>query len=122
MNVFPAPGGPWIGNTLSVDLVNLPSPLGILSMGFDDQTYNGSPLPLPLGPFGMPACLLNIAPQASVLATATAGTATVQIPIPNAAYLVGTVFYQQVFSPAPGANARGVLAGTSTRGVVGRAY
>ncbi|MCA8953122.1 MAG: hypothetical protein KDE27_26660 [Planctomycetes bacterium] len=110
----------WIGETMSIDLTNLSSPIGILTMGFDDQAYNGNPLPLALASYGMPACQLNVAPAASVLLAATNGRATVQIPVPPVMALVGTTFFQQVFGPSAGANPLGMVAGPSMQGTIGK--
>lgn len=112
----------WLGGTLSVDIGNLTSSIAILAMGFDDQNYNGNPLPLALGAHGMPQCFLNVDSQASLIAPANNGTATVAIPIPTDPALLGATFYQQAFAPVPGANALGMLASPSTVGTVGQSH
>lgn len=112
----------WLGQTLSVDAANLVGPFAILSMGFDDQTYNSSPLPLALAAYGMPGCNLNIDAAASLIVPAVNNRATVTIPIPNHPALVDMPFYQQAFALVPGANPLGMLASDSVRGTVGRSY
>ncbi|MFO1077331.1 MAG: hypothetical protein U1E73_06345 [Planctomycetota bacterium] len=38
-----------------------PSSLALLTVGFNDTSWNGLPLPLSLAPFGYPGCALNVA-------------------------------------------------------------
>jgi len=110
----------WIGQTLSVDIVGLNGPLAGLGMGFDDQFYNGVPLPLSLASIGMPSCFLNVDPAATAWANVTGTTATMTLPIPFTQALVGVEYFQQPFAVDPGANAVGVVLGNSIRGTVGR--
>lgn len=80
----------WLDGTMAVDIAGLPLGVGILAMGFDDQTFAGQPLPQSLQPIGMPQCTLNIAPAASVFGTPSGnGRATVQFAIPNSIGLLG---------------------------------
>lgn len=108
----------WIGRSMSVD-VTAPHSLALLAMGFSDQSYNAMPLPIDLSLYGMPGCSLTIAPQATVLGTNSSGTVTFSLPVPSASGLLGTVYWQQAFPLALGANAANLLATDSVRGTVG---
>lgn len=110
----------WIGGINTVSVTSLLSPLAALAIGFGDQTYGGSPLPLSLGSIGMPGCTLNIDPHAFFAFQVAGTTGTLSIPIPMQQSLVGTMFFQQAFMSAPGANPLGVLASYSVLGTVGR--
>jgi hypothetical protein len=111
---------PWLGDTLSVTARSLPLSVGLLVMGFSDQQFGGNTLPYPLDVHGMPNCFLSVAPDATLLAVGSGGAATFALAIPNLPPLLGTQFWQQVFAPAPGANAAGMLASGSHRGRVGQ--
>lgn len=109
----------WLGDSLSVDAAALPGTVALLAMGFSDQAAGAATLPLDLSSYGMPGCILRIAPDAVLLAAGAANQVTFTVPIPSIPALVGTVFFQQVFAPAPAANAAGMLASDSYRGTIG---
>lgn len=109
----------WLGDTLSVDATSLPASVALLAMGFSDQSYGATALPVDLSPLGMPGCSLRTAPEAVLFASGSNNRATFQLPIPQATALLGVVFFQQVMAPAPGANALGMLVSGSMRGTVG---
>jgi hypothetical protein len=110
----------WLNQTLSVEAAT-PSGSALLAMGFTDQTWMSSGLPIDLTSFGLTGCNLNIAPEATLLGTNTgAGNpVTFTLPIPNAPGLLGVAFWQQAFPIAPGANPAGMLASDSVRATVG---
>lgn len=110
-------GSPW---PFRVQLTGLPQSVAVLVTGLTDQIWLGTPLPLDLSGLGMPGCSLRVATEANVLAAGAAGTAEIALTLPPAAALLGQVFFQQGFALAPGANAAGVLATPSRRGVIGR--
>lgn len=112
----------WLGEPIELLAANLPQSAGFLAMGFTDQQYSGTPLPLDLAQYGMPGCALRVAPEATALLTGANGSATHQIPIPFRTALVGVPFWQQVLALAPGANPTGMLTSASWRGTVGRKY
>lgn len=112
----------WLGNTLQVAVANLPLSIGFLGMGFSDQQYGTTPLPLHLAAYGMPGCVLHVAPDASELLVGTNNMATKQIPIPNDLALLGVTFWQQALGVAPGVNPAGLLTSASMRGTLGKAY
>lgn len=112
----------WLGEPIELLAANLPLSTGFLAMGFTDQQYSGTPLPLDLAQYGMPGCALRVAPEATALLMGANGSATHQIPIPFRTALVGVPFWQQVLALAPGTNPTGMLTSASWRGTVGRKY
>jgi hypothetical protein len=108
----------WIGQTLSVD-VTAPYSLALLATGFSDQVYGSTPLPVNLGPYGLPGCSLRVAPEATVLGSSLSGTVTFSVPIPNAVGLLGVAYWQQSLALAIGSNPANLLATDSVRGTVG---
>jgi len=112
----------WLGESLELIATNLPQSIAILAMGFNDQQYSGSALPLDLAQYGMPGCALRVAPEATALLIGTGGSASHQLPIPSRTALIGVPFWQQVLALAPGANPTGMLTSASWRGTVGRKY
>lgn len=112
----------WLGSTLDLTAGGLPLSSGLLAMGFSDQSYGATPLPLDLSSYGMPGCMLRVAPDATALLVGANNTVSWQIPIPNQQSLLGIPFWQQVLAPAPGVNPAGMVTSASMRGTVGQAY
>lgn len=112
----------WLGSVLQVTATDLPQSIGFLATGLSDLQYGSTPLPLNLASYGMPGCVLHVAPDATTMLVGANNTATQQIPIPNDLSLLGVAFWQQVLALAPGANPTGMLTSPSMRGTVGRAY
>lgn len=108
---------PWIGQPIQFQLDTLPaSSFAIIFLGLNDTTWNGRPLPMPLGSLGLPGCSLLIAPRSSTgLLPTTSGSLTTTVPIPNLAALGGlSAFFQAlVFDPA--ANAAGAVVSNGVR-------
>jgi hypothetical protein len=115
-----AAGLPWLGTTFVPEVTNVPAPgLVWFVFGFDATTWNGLPLPLDLGAFGMPNCLLRTdAFATSVLVTAS-NTASWSFVIPNAPGLLGVTFYNQALVVDPGVNAAGAVVSDAMRAVFG---
>jgi hypothetical protein len=91
------------------------------AIGFSNTTWNSTPLPFALDPFGMPGCELLVSPDAVVAlgAASAAGTANWVTPIPATLSASGLTFFQQAFAIAPGANSAGVVVSNAGEGVVG---
>jgi hypothetical protein len=100
-----------IGKTLGLDATGLAAgqPLATLLVGLSDQSWNGTPLPLPLTAIGMPNCQLLCSVDGTVSAAITAsGAASWSLPLPDDRSLLGAFLYFQVAAPDPGANATGL--------------
>ncbi|MCA8974126.1 MAG: hypothetical protein KDC98_05360 [Planctomycetes bacterium] len=53
--------GPWLGESLAIDIANEPPGLGIFVWGFSDTAWSGGPLPFPLALIGGgPGCNLLV--------------------------------------------------------------
>lgn len=102
-----ATGTPDIGGSVSYNLTNAPgATLCIAAFGFDNQSWNGQPLPFNLGVVGAPGCQLRIDAAITLAGVATAGgnKATV-VAFPNDPSLVGARLYSQYLVYDPPANA-----------------
>lgn len=113
---------PRIGTTLSLELTNIPGgllnlPIGVF--GFRADTWNGTPLPVSLDPYGFVGCQAWIAPAFSQTLVNQGGTANWSIPIPFASSYLGQDFYVQGAVYAPGANPGGFLFSNAGHAVVG---
>lgn len=108
-----------LGVALVVELANLPLGTAVVAMGFSDTQSGPFPLPLALGPFGMPGCSLLADPLAAVLVASPGTRASWVLPIPNVPALVGAAFYNQAFALDPSANAAGLTATNGGRATIG---
>lgn len=112
--------GARLGQTMTVNLSNANPGLftALLGLGISTAQWNGTPLPMSLGGFGMPHCTLYIDPLVSLLIP-TAGqnggrhNAQHGIPVPPNNQLLGLDVFAQwvVLEQTPG----GALGGAATR-------
>jgi hypothetical protein len=91
---------PVIGTTLDFLYNNgptLPGLVPIMSIGFDDQSFQGLPLPLPLAVLGLPGCTLYHSADVSsqFLASPIAGEFTYSLSLPNNTGFLGQEFFFQ---------------------------
>ncbi|MBM4059537.1 MAG: hypothetical protein FJ265_00360 [Planctomycetes bacterium] len=113
---------PVLGTTFQLRFGNLPNtPLApvFAAIGFQDQSWNGQPLPLDLTAYGLPACWLRIGLANTILLGNVAGTATWPIPLPAGASLDGLGFFVQGAVIAFGWNPAGAVVSDSRRGIAG---
>jgi hypothetical protein len=116
-----APGQrPVVGQSFRLSLVNLPpgAPV-LLTVGFSTEVAGPLPLPLELGPLGMPSCWLWASLDVAYGLANANGTASLVLPIPNDPRHAGLVFYDQGFVFDPGANPAGVIVTNAGEGHVG---
>jgi len=105
---------PRIGRELEINLFDLPADAAFVALGFARIP------PLPLVPFGLPGCDLQIAIDDVALVLGQGGLATHRLPIPNRVELIGTHFFHQALVPDPAAgNAFGAVVSNAAEGVVG---
>lgn len=94
-----SPGVPRLGQGFQVDVANIGAgaiAFGVL--GFSDTTWNGAPLPVPLGgivPGANPMCLIEISPDDAIPLAVSGSTASLVLPMPSAAGLAGFPFFLQ---------------------------
>ncbi len=111
---------PWLGETQTVDLSNLPATGAVLlNLGFSDSSFGALSLPFPLGVIGMPGCSLLTSPDLGFPLTNTGGTAQWSQLIPNAPQHLGLTFFNQGFVLDANANPLGVIVTNGGRGVIG---
>ncbi len=91
----PEPGRPFHVNLSRV----APGQSAWLILGTSSTTYAGLPLPLDLGPIGLPGCDLSVSADMTLPVTTTGvngiGRAVVPLAIPNDSGLRGAVFHAQ---------------------------
>lgn len=110
---------PRIGNTLSVNLTNLPQQIALLMVGLSNTTSGFGPLPVNLQGFGMPGCLGRVSPDVNVI-VGGGNPATFSVAIPANNLLLGLRFYQQalVLDPLAG-NAAAAVVSDAAAAVIG---
>lgn len=103
---------PLIGTNGFATLVNAPTPVAGMSMGFSNTTYGPFTLPVPLDSVGMNGCLLwHSAEVLGLGVTAITPTSLVFLyPIPNASSLIGGRVFLQGYCFAPGSNPLQIIA------------
>lgn len=102
----PAPGSvPARGSTIQLQLGGLTAQPGgaVLALGFDLVEAAGAPLPIDLGPAGMPGCAQWIALDAAFVVSHAGSAAVFALSIPNDPALDGFVFGAQALSLDPAA-------------------
>jgi hypothetical protein len=112
---------PWQGETLMAQVAPVPAvSVGVMFIGTSNSTWQGLPLPLPLGVAGMPGCSLLSSGQLILPLQINAGVGRFSLDVPATAALLGGVFYQQaVVSDAP-ANAAGLIVSNGAEARIGR--
>ncbi|MEZ5654244.1 MAG: hypothetical protein R3E87_27225 [Burkholderiaceae bacterium] len=113
---------PKLGTTLQLEVGALPGslfnvPIGFV--GFDDQQWNGLPLPLPLDVLGFTGCSALLAPELSAALSNNAGVAPWSISIPLNVAVVGADLYFQAGVLVPGWNPGGFVFSNGGHAVVG---
>ncbi len=105
-----ARGETWTGTAAISNYNNMT--FAVFAIGFSDTSWNGTPLPLPLGALGLPNCDLLVEPflllaeplQGGIFAS----SATYHLPIPDVPSAYGMDLYVQAF----GGNAFGIHVAT----------
>ena len=107
---------PRIGRPLTVQMNNLPANVAVLAFGWNRTAA------VSLATLGMPGCNAYLQPDAWALCTGQNGSATYDLPIPNAIPFVGLRFYHQAMVPDPtgGTTALGAVMSNAAEAVVGR--
>jgi hypothetical protein len=113
---------PTLGTTFQLrfgNLANTPLALVFATLGFDDQTWNGQPLPFDLTQVGMPGCSLRLAPGPTDVLSNLGGFADWSFAIPANPSLDGFHFFVQGGVLASGFNAAGMVMTDSGHGIAG---
>ncbi len=112
---------PWLGDTLHVELGNVPwgsTPVSLV-FGMSDTMAGTLPLPAALDPIGMTGCTLYTSFLAEVPAVPVGGVAAWSFPVTLPASELGGMLFQQAFVMDVGANPLGLTASNAARLVVG---
>jgi hypothetical protein len=110
---------PRIGALLELAIDNLPADVALVFTGLSTTASRFGPLPLDLGPFGMPGCTAYTSDDAVALIVGAGGYGRYALPIPSAAFLVGLVFHQQALVLDPGVNALGIVISDAATAQIG---
>jgi len=98
---------PRLGQTMIVNVTNMPIGLGLMVTGTSNQISTLGFLPFDLSGLGITGCMLYTSIDLTDGLIAFGPTASWSLSIPNQATLLGTKFYQQAFVFDPGLNAFG---------------
>jgi probable HAF family extracellular repeat protein len=103
---------PVIGSTLWTDVAHGDPSFTVMAVGLSAANLGPIPLPLALGPYGMPGCNLYqdlAGGPSNYCAPTVPGTMRYTLPIPLFPGLVGLHVYLQAWSAATGQNAAGLI-------------
>jgi hypothetical protein len=105
----PAGGAlPWLGGPFTLEVLPVPAGTVVLPfLGLSRTTAAGQPLPRDLGAFGLPGCVLRVAPDAVFVAIANGTAARYPLALPPAPALLGTIYWAQALVVDPAANLAG---------------
>jgi hypothetical protein len=99
-------GRPLLGQTASATIVDAPTPVAAVAIGWSNQSFGPFALPVTLAGIGMPGCDLWQSADILGLGTAplTPSTLAFSLAIPNQPTLLGFHLYMQAYAFAPGVN------------------
>jgi hypothetical protein len=106
---------PILGQSLTVDVNNLPQNLAVLVLGLSRI----GPPPLDLAILGAPGCSGHVNPDVLLTLNGAANVASFTLPIPNDPALAGFLLYLQSLALDPPTNAFGFVASHAYAAVVG---
>ncbi len=95
---------PRIGQTMIVNITNVPAQLGLMITGTSGSSSTLGPLPLDLTAVGMPGCFLRASLDLTDALFTFGQTASWSFNIPNQGGLLGLNFFHQAFVFSPGLN------------------
>ena len=98
---------PRLGQTMIVNVTNLPAGFGLMITGTSNQVSTLGFLPADLTSLGMPGCSLRTSIDLTDGLLTFGTTASWSLAIPNQIALLGSLFYQQAFAFDPPLNAFG---------------
>ena len=97
---------PLLGQIAAATIVNAPTPVAAVAMGWSNQFFGPYALPVTLAGIGMPGC--DLQQSADILglgvSQVTPTTLSFSLAIPSAPSLIGLHVYMQAYSFAPGVN------------------
>jgi hypothetical protein len=97
-----------IGRTAAFEVANLPNHLAVLAaawVGFDNQAWNGQPLPVSLSQIGRPDCMVWAEPSVPIwLSNSGTGVGAGVLAVPGDSAFLGLQVYLQAVTWEPGQN------------------
>ena len=111
---------PVIGGKFKVRILNLPPwQFGWMVIGASASQAGPVPLPLDLGPLGMPGCKLFVSPDFMVYSFSNPVKNEWEAKVPENPVLLGSSLYLQYLSRDPGANPRGLTLSDAAKVTLG---
>lgn len=121
-----ASGAPWIrlgggtqpilGQTFRFEVENVPAASApVLFYAFQNQTWAGQALPIPLDSIGAPGCSIYLPPVEFVPVPNAGGRIDISVPVGTDPSLVGFEYFIQFLVPDPSANAAGAAVSNLAR-------
>lgn len=112
---------PTIRGTASLDVLNNPTVLAYVLIGFSKTSFGTFTLPLPLGGYGLTGCLLHQSSEIGSIALnpSTPGTARFDLTLPNWSGLIGLKLFVQSWAHAPGQNLGNTVASNGVEWTIG---
>ncbi|MEZ5963765.1 MAG: kelch repeat-containing protein [Planctomycetota bacterium] len=111
---------PWLGDTLSVEVSNLPPvPFLVLFLGASHTQWGPVPLPARLDNLGMSGCTLHVSGEVVIPLVGAGGRSRWTLTIPTEPALAGGAFYNQTWQVDWLANPGNATVSDATAAVVG---
>jgi len=115
-----SPETPLVGFRLPIIVANLPPPSPVLLvLGVSNTNWNGTPLPIALGPFGGAGCSAYVSGDIFVPVMNFNGTAYVDLQLPVALPTTYPTFFAQALAIDPAANGLGIGLSNAAAATIG---
>ena len=110
---------PQLGTTLTVNVSNMPTSVGIMMTGFSNTNSVFGPLPFDVTIYGAPGCFGRVSTDATTLLLGAGNTASWSFSIPNNPALSGVKMFNQALVLDPGFNALGAVLSDAAAMLIG---
>ena len=110
---------PQLGTTLTVNVSNMPTSVGIMMTGFSNTNSVFGPLPFDVTIYGAPGCFGRVSTDATTLLLGAGNTASWGFSIPNNPALSGVKMFNQALVLDPGFNALGAVLSDAAAMLIG---
>ena len=110
---------PQLGTTLTVNVSNMPTSIGVMMTGFSNTNSVFGALPFDVTVYGAPGCFGRVSTDATTLLLGASNTAAWNFVVPNDPGLSGLPLYNQALVLDPGFNALGAVLSDAAGLIVG---
>ena len=110
---------PQLGTTLTVNVSNMPTSIGVMMTGFSNTNSVFGALPFDVTVYGAPGCFGRVSTDVTTLLLGAGNTAAWNFVIPNDPGLSGLPLYNQALVLDPGFNALGAVLSDAAGLIVG---